>query len=110
MNHLNPGAHICIIGTAHLGQKNPIYNVHEKLLLILVVERETGTILDCDVNMICDLTRRFVQAMYLGRNIVTDIDNIRDCIQKNYFGDSAKALMIATRAARAKYLEVTKAT
>lgn len=108
MNDLRPGSHICIVGTAHLGQQNPVYHVHEKLILVLVVERESGTIIECDINVICDLTRRFIQAMYVGQNLVNDIDNIRDCIQKNYFGASAKALMIATRAVRAKYLEVMK--
>jgi len=108
MNDFKPGPHICIATTAHLGQQNPIYNVHEKLLLILVVERETGIIIDCDINMICDLTRQFIKALFLGRNLADDIDLIRDDIQKNYFGASVKALVIAARAARAKYLEITR--
>ena len=58
-----------------------------------------------DVNMVCDLTRRFVRAMYVGRNLVRDVEEIRTCIHENYLGASARALATATRSARMKYLD-----
>lgn len=39
-------------------------------------------------------------------NLEQDINKIRDSIQENYFGMSAKALVTAARAARSKYLEI----
>lgn len=103
---LNPGKHVCIVSTAHLSQQNPVYHVHEKLILVLVVDRETGVILECDVNVVCNLTRQFIQKIYCGKNLMTEIDEIRDSVQKNYFGASAKSLTIASKAARAKYMEI----
>ena len=110
MFELNPGEHVCIVTSAHLGQQNPVYHVHEKMVLVLVVERDTGIIVDCDVNVICDLTRQFLQKIYCGKNLLKEIDDIRDSIQRNYFGASAKTLIIALKAARAKYLEIINGT
>lgn len=108
MNDIRPGEHICIVGTAHLDQKNPVYHMHEKLLLVLVLDRETGKILDCDVNVICNLTKQFIRAMYLDKNLVEDISSIQECIQKNYFGTSSKALVNVTKSVRARYLAIVK--
>lgn len=71
---------------------NPIYLAHEKVILILVVERATGLIVDADTNMVCELTRRFLRSVFVGHSLVDDLEEIRgekerrkldkeDCIQ-----------------------------
>lgn len=94
-----PGKHICVVGTARPEQRNPIYLTHELIVLILVVERETGVIVGCDINMVCSLTREFIKSVFEGKNLVRDIEEIRECIQENYFGASAKTLVMAARSA-----------
>lgn len=95
-----PGKHICVVGTARPEQRNPIYLTHELIVLILVVERETGVIVGCDINMVCSLTREFE-----GKNLIRDIEEIRESIQENYFGASAKTVVMAARSARMKLLD-----
>ena len=46
MLDFNPGEHICVVGDARPEKTNPIYLAHEKVILILVVERATGLIVD----------------------------------------------------------------
>ena len=48
MLDFNPGEHICVVGDARPEKTNPIYLAHEKVILILVVERATGLIVDAD--------------------------------------------------------------
>lgn len=62
-----PGKHICVVGTARPEQRNPIYLTHELIVLILVVERETGVIVGCDINMVCSLTREFIKSYLRGK-------------------------------------------
>lgn len=69
-----PGKHICVVGTARPEQRNPIYLTHELIVLILVVERETGVIVGCDINMVCSLTREFIKSVFEGKNLIRDID------------------------------------
>lgn len=108
MNQIEPGKHICIVTTAQVGQQNPIHVVHEMICLILVVDRESGQILDCDINTVCELTRQFVRAMYVGKNLNTGVEEIRTCIQESYLGASAKAMVTATKLARGRYLDHVK--
>lgn len=100
-----PGKHVCVVGTARPEQRNPIYLTHEQIVLILVVERETGVIVECDINMVCSLTQEFIKSVFEGRNLIHDIEEIRECIQENYFGASAKTVVMAARSARMKLLD-----
>ena len=65
MLDFNPGEHICVVGDARPEKTNPIYLAHEKVILILVVERATGLIVDADTNMVCELTRRFLRSVFV---------------------------------------------
>ena len=100
-----PGKHICVVGTARPEQRNPIYLTHELIVLLLVVARETGVIVGCDINMVCSLTREFIKSIFEGKNLIRDIEEIRECIQENYFGASAKTVVMAARSARMKLLD-----
>ena len=108
MNEIEPGKHICIATTAQVGQQNPIHVVHEVICLILVVERDSGKIVDCDINTVCDLTRQFIRAMFVGKNLIHGVDEIRTCIQTSYLGASAKALITAAKLARGRFLDHLK--
>lgn len=108
MNQLEPGKHICIATTAQIGQQNPIHAVHEMICLILVVDRDSGEIVDCDINTVCDLTRQFIRAMFIGKNLIHGVEEIRTCIQASYLGASAKAMVTAAKLARGKLLDHLK--
>ena len=53
MLDFNPGEHNLRGGGRPPGEDQPIYLAHEKVILILVVERATGLIVDADTNMVC---------------------------------------------------------
>ena len=74
MLDFNPGEQICVVGDARPEKTNPIYLAHEKVILILVVERATGLIVDADTNMVCELTRRFLRSVFVGHSLVDDLE------------------------------------
>lgn len=80
MLDFNPGEHICVVGDARPEKTNPIYLAHEKVILILVVERATGLIVDADTNMVCELTRRFLRSVFVGHSLVDDLEEIRNSL------------------------------
>lgn len=86
MLDFNPGEHICVVGDARPEKTNPIYLAHEKVILILVVERATGLIVDADTNMVCELTRRFLRSVFVGHSLVDDLEEIRNSLLDNYWG------------------------
>ena len=84
MLDFNPGEHICVVGDARPEKTNPIYLAHEKVILILVVERATGLIVDADTNMVCELTRRFLRSVFVGHSLV---DDLRAYAERRYGDD-----------------------
>ena len=102
MLDFNPGEHICVVGDARPEKTNPIYLAHEKVILILVVERATGLIVDADTNMVCELTRRFLRSVFVGHSLVDDLEEIRNSLLDNYL-----VLYAAARSARMKFLDST---
>jgi len=106
MNLIEPGKQVCIVTTAKVNRQNPIFVMHEVICLVLVVEKETGAIIESDVNVVCELTRKFIKAIFENKNLLTDIPAIQSTVSESYFGASAKAIVTATKLARGKLLEI----
>ena len=49
--------------------------------------------------------QEFIKSVFEGKNLIHDIEEIRECIQENYFGASAKTVVMAARSARMKLLD-----
>ena len=47
----------------------------------------------------------FIKSVFEGKNLIRDIEEIRESIQENYFGASAKTVVMAARSARMKLLD-----
>ncbi len=92
MLDFNPGSISAWWGDARPEKTNPIYLAHEKVILILVVERATGLIVDADTNMVCELTRRFLRSVFVGHSLVDDLEEIRNSLLDNYLGTQAGAV------------------
>lgn len=106
---LTPGKHICLISNVFPEANNPIRAVYEKLILVIVVERSTGIIVDCEVNFTCELSAEFIRAIYVGKNLITDSAAILSAIQTSYYGTSSKALLVVTKNILNRYQEICAA-
>ena len=104
-----PGTHICVVGSAQTDQDNPIFYNDRKIILVLLVERETGLIVECDCNMVCGLTREFIRTIFVRKQLVEEFEEIRSCILSNYFGSSVRAVVRAAQSARSRLIDCLKA-
>ena len=102
---ISAGKHVCVVATAAVGKENPVSMVHSKILLIFIVERATGIIVDFDVNTACNLTKEFIRSIFGGRNLITEAEEIKKVIQQNYLGASSRALIVAMRSARDRLMD-----
>ena len=64
---------ILIVGQAKPSKDDAIYNLHGEFYISLVLERETGKILDMDCNTILEVTKNFVASMLIGKSIRDDV-------------------------------------
>jgi|UPI00031EBC18 hypothetical protein len=99
---------IYIIGEAKAPSNNPITQQYKLFFIGLVVDRETGKIVDADCTTTIDLTRAFIRSLFVGQSIL-DIEGVSQQIQTRYFGSSQKALTVAFKNASLKYQSILSA-
>ncbi|WP_203363733.1 DUF3870 domain-containing protein [Bacillus sp. REN10] len=95
---------IFIIGDAKAPQNNPITKKYNQYFLAIVVDETDGKIIDVECSATVDITKRFVQSLFIGRYI--DDPSIAEDISQRYFGSSQKALMVAFNDVQKKYQEI----
>ena len=89
------------------GQAQPedaIYNLHGEFYISLVVERDTGRILDVDCNTILSVTKNFVASMFVGKNLRTDTEVLEREIKERYFALTQKPLIACMKDAHNRYM------
>ncbi len=94
---------VYICESAQTSVQNPIANRHRVLILGIVVEKETGIIVDAEINSICGITTRFVHDMLVGRSLSKDLDLLVDSFEKRYHGSSRKGLIVCLNAAAQRF-------
>ncbi|UOY92532.1 DUF3870 domain-containing protein [Ectobacillus sp. JY-23] len=92
---------IYIVGDAKAPQNNPITEQFKSYFLALVIDRDTGVIMDAECSATVALTARFVQSLFLYKHILDP--SLPGEIEKRYFGSSQKALLVALKDAKKKY-------
>ena len=58
---------ILVVGQAKPSKEDAIYNLHGEFYISLIVERDTGKILELDCNTILEVTKQFVASCLWGR-------------------------------------------
>ena len=64
---------ILVVGQAKPSKDDAIYNLHGEFYISLVLDRESGRILDMDCNTILEVTKNFVASMLIGKSIRDDV-------------------------------------
>ena len=98
---------ILIVGQAKPSREDAIYNLHGEFYVSLVVERESGKILDVECNTILNVTANFVKSMILGKSIKTELDDMERAIRERYFALTQKPLIACLKDARNRDVMVT---
>ena len=98
---------ILVVGQAKPSKEDAIYNLHGEFYISLVLERETGKILDMDCNTILEVTKNFVVTMLVGKSIRDDVQELEREIKERYFALTQKPLIACIKDAHNRYMMVT---
>jgi len=94
---------IFITGQARPLKDDVINNVYQVLSLSLIIDRETNIIVDADCTTVMSLTSNFIKEIIIGRNIITDINDIEHEIRERFFGLIQKPLIVSLKDAYNRY-------
>ena len=83
---------ILVVGQAKPSKEDAIYNLHGEFYISLIVERDTGKILELDCNTILEVTKQFVASMFVGKSLRTERSADREGDQGALFCFDAEAI------------------
>ncbi|MCT4595311.1 MAG: DUF3870 domain-containing protein [Anaeromicrobium sp.] len=97
---------IYILGTAKISKNDPISAMYEIFFTGIIVERDSGKIIDTTCNMVRDVTNDFIRSILINYNLVDDIDEIIQEIRERFYGMAQKAVIASVKDARNKYMMI----
>ncbi|TFJ94171.1 DUF3870 domain-containing protein [Lentibacillus salicampi] len=95
---------VYVVGEAKSPENNPITKQYETFFVGFVIDKTNGRIVDAECTAVIDITKKFVQSLFVGQTI-SDDDQVTAVITNRYLGSSQKALLVAYRHARKKFEE-----
>ena len=96
---------IFISGYAKPPENTTAAQLYKIIAVGLLIERETGRILEADCSMITDVSKTFIRKSLEGRNIL-QIEEIEEFYHDNYFGSAKKALITAIKNCHLRYCAI----
>lgn len=94
---------ILVVGQAKPSRADAIYQTHGEFYISLVLERDTGRILDMTCNTILDVTAEFVRDMLVGKRLPDDLPALETEIRTRYFALTQKPLIACLKDAANRY-------
>lgn len=98
---------VFVAGGSRLSDSSPVGVQYNRLVIVMVYDRDSGEILDAEVNMLLGNIIGYLSSFFIGKNIYTDADEMVRLVQEKYLGFSQKALITAIRTICAKAIERT---
>lgn len=102
------GKTILVVGGAKPSREDAIYNTHGEFYISLVLDRDTGEILDMGCNTIVGVTAEFARRMLVGRRLVEDLPAMETEIRERYFALTQKPLIAALKDAANRFRMVAE--
>ncbi len=95
MKYKQSSVYIC--GTAKINEGSVINHVYKKFFISIIIDMENDIILNAECNSILSITSEFISDILIGKNLITDFEDILLNISKRYFGLSQKAIIVTIK-------------
>lgn len=79
--------------------------IYDTIALGLVIDCDSGQIVDVDCSLVTQIARDFVKQLVIHKNI-NDVDAIEEAFNSRYYGAARKALILAIRVCSEKYRRI----
>jgi len=100
------GQKVFLTGYARLPSGIVASELSKVVGISLVVNRDTGIVLDADCTLVTRVAREFVRTLLVGRSLRDDAAELEREIIARYHGNAQKALVAALRIAHEKFLQL----
>lgn len=99
---------ILVTGVAKVSKDDPIASSYNVFFVTLIVERDTGLVVDITCNTARDMTKDFIRSILVGGNLGSGIDDMIAQLRSRFFGLVQKSLVVALKDAHNRFLVLTR--
>lgn len=96
---------ILITGYAKLPQGITAKELYSAIVVVIVVDKQSGIIVEADCSLVTELTKKFVKEILTGCTL-NDLENIENRFRKYYYGSARKAILSAIKNCAEKYKQI----
>jgi hypothetical protein len=96
---------VFVTGYAKLPQGITASELYHVICIGLLVERDTGIIVDAECSLVTNLARRVFKELVLNKNL-RKINDIEKEFSEVYYGSAKKALISALKTCHEKYIQI----
>lgn len=96
---------ILVTGYAKHSQGLQGSEMYDTIALGLVIDCDTGEIMDVDCSLVTQIARDFVKQLVVHKNI-NDVEAIEEGFNTRYYGAARKALILAIRVCSEKFRRI----
>lgn len=101
---LYPEDSVFVTGVAKVSKEDAINAMYGTFSLSIVIDVHSNRIISASCNMVMQETKDFLAQLLIGKNIVTDVEQIVLTLRKRFLALSQKAVIVALRDAQNHYL------
>lgn len=99
---------ILVTGLAKVSKDDPIASSYNVFFVTLILERDTGVVVDVTCNTARDMTKEFIRSILVGRSLLTGLDEIIAQLRSRFFGMVQKSLVVALKDAHNRFVLLRK--
>jgi hypothetical protein len=99
---------IFVTGIAKISKDDPIASSFNVFFVSLVVEKDTGIVVDATCNTARDMTKEFIRSLLVGGNLLTGVEDMANQIRTRFFGLVQKTLIVALKDAHNRLVVIKK--
>lgn len=99
---------VFVVGHGKTGVDNAITSNYKIFFIGFVIDASSDEVVDLECTATLDITRRFINSLFLGKNFSAYDEKLVEEILARYFGTSQKALVTAYKDAQKRYLDIKR--
>jgi hypothetical protein len=99
---------IFVTGVAKIAKDDPIASSNQVFFVSIIVDEETGLVVDATCNTVREMTENFIRLLLVGKNLATGVDEMVQEIRQRFFGLVQKTLIVALKDAHNRFMVLRK--
>lgn len=96
---------IFLTGYAKLPKGITATELYHVIAVGLIVDKETGIIIDADCSLVTRVAREFFKELVVGKNL-NDCQELQVIFKEKYYGSAKKALLSALKTCNEKFKQI----